>query len=99
MTTKSDYVESRQQPERRRGIMQHIPASIFVGLVIQTFVWVWLAATFTSTTNARLAQAEKRLDMAEDIPARIARMEARIDVTNSLLAENNRILQQVQANR
>lgn len=66
---------------------RHIPIAVLLGFVIQGAVWLWWMASFVATTATRLSSVEHRLDVVENIPARIAALEAQVSIANQVLVE------------
>ena len=66
---------------------RHAPIAVLLGFVIQGAVWLWWMASFAATTTTRLGSVEHRLDVVENIPARIAALEAQVNIANQVLVE------------
>lgn len=80
-------LKAEVKEEDRWKIQRHVPIAVMLGFLIQAMVWIWWMATFAATTTTRLNSVEHRLDVVENIPARIAALEAQVSLANQVLVE------------
>ena len=66
---------------------KHVPLAFLTALVIQTGVWIWWAASFSTATDLRIHILEARVAAFDVMPERMAAVEVQLKITNDLLTD------------